>query len=138
MTKYKKEYYFILLVLIIVLSQLYRIIIFENFTCNTSSNSCKTIQTNIFGAKNIINISNYSDLDSVTYESSHTVSFPVMSYYRLDAITKYDEHRLISTKRFYDFQNYSNIIMYLNDKISKHENFNYRFWGLSNTYKFFI
>ncbi|MBS6602150.1 MAG: hypothetical protein KH301_00135 [Brachyspira sp.] len=138
MIKWKKEYYLILVSLIILSSQLYIIMIFEDFACNTKSNSCKVIQTNIFGAKNIIDICKYSDLDSIKYEYRLRTRVSHSSHYMLKAVTKHNEHKLITTKRFYKFQDYSKIINNLNDKIQKQENFSYRFWGLSNKYKHFF
>lgn len=84
------------------------------------------------GIKKVHNICNYSDVAFITYTSSHTARVPQMAYYELEIQTKHSEHKLITTKKYYDFQDYLSILKYLNNKISKFENFNYRFWGLTN------
>ena len=111
---------------------MYRIVIYEQFSCNSAKDSCYTVQTNIWGQKNNIFISKYSELASIVSTKSHNRCN--MEYARLQGVNKYGARKLIASKKYYDFQNCNDIINYLNSRISKREDFNYKFYGISNKY----
>lgn len=128
----KKEYYLLIFLFICLLFQMYRIVIYEQFSCNMAKDSCYTVQTNIWGQKNNIFISKYSELGSIVSTKSHNRYN--MEYAQLQGVNKYGTRKLISSKKYYDFQNCNDIINYLNTRISKREDFNYKFYGISNKY----